>query len=67
MVARLRRRAPVIDYATLEAFHVTAVALSGTLFALRGAWRLARRDAAFAYIVNVAFTKSPAGALRVLG
>lgn len=37
----------VIDYAALKAVHVGAVALSGALFALRGAWRLARPDAAF--------------------
>jgi uncharacterized membrane protein SirB2 len=38
----------VIDYAALKAVHVGAVALSGTLFALRGAWRLARPDATLA-------------------
>jgi uncharacterized membrane protein SirB2 len=37
----------MVDYLTLKAVHVSAVAVSGTLFALRGAWRLARPDAIF--------------------
>lgn len=31
-----------MDYAWLKSVHVASVTLSGTLFALRGAWRLAR-------------------------
>lgn len=37
----------MIDYTALKAVHVTAVVLSGTLFALRGAWRVARPDGPF--------------------
>lgn len=37
----------MIDYATLKAVHVGAVVLSGTVFAVRGAGRLVRPDAAW--------------------
>jgi uncharacterized membrane protein SirB2 len=43
----------VIDYATMKSVHVTAVTVSGTLFALRGAWRLARPDAPVVRVVRV--------------
>jgi uncharacterized membrane protein SirB2 len=43
----------VIDYPALKAVHVGAVALSGALFALRGAWRLARPNATFARPLRV--------------
>jgi uncharacterized membrane protein SirB2 len=42
-----------MDYGVLKAVHVTCVVLSGSLFALRGAWRLARPDAPFARAVRV--------------
>ena len=43
----------MIDYAALKAVHVGAVALSGALFALRGAWRLARPDATLSLPLRV--------------
>ena len=43
----------MIDYATMKSVHVTAVIVSGTLFALRGAWRLARPDAPVVRVVRV--------------
>lgn len=43
----------MVDYATLKAVHVSAVTVSGTLFALRGVWRLARPDAVFARSVRI--------------
>lgn len=43
----------MIDYAALKAVHVGAVVLSGTLFALRGAWRLVRPEATLALPMRV--------------
>lgn len=43
----------MIDYPAIKAVHVASVALSGTLLAVRGAWRLVRPDARFAQSMRI--------------